>query len=521
MNLISSKSISYKEEKGKKFFEINKDDAPYLSKYVFENLKGILRVMLCTDERHIDGTFKIRLIFSIPKLRDFMILFFRLKDGESYPSITPFVPACHWYEREIKDMFGINPEGHPDPRRLIFHENFPSNSYPLRKDWKITDLELKEWGEGRKIKEPYEFFKVEGEEVYEIPVGPVHAGIIEPGHFRFSAVGETIFFLEARLFYTHKGVEKHFENIGFEKGVLLSERVSGTSSFSHSTAYCLAVEDLCNIDIPERAKAIRTILLELERLYNHIGDIGNMCAGTGLQVGNQYGAYIKEKLMRLNHKITGHRYLRGINKIGGVTKDILEYKDEIVMQLNEIEKLKADFLELLLGNISHIERLEKTGKLAKDIAIKLGATGVAGRASGLEDDIRIAHPHLVYDRVNFDLITEESGDVLARMMVRAKEADESFKIIKQILDMNFTKELSVQDWHIKPRSEGIGCVESPRGSVFYFVKAGKNGEVERVKVRSSSYCNWPLMPYAVHGNIVPDFPLCNKSFNLSYSGCDM
>lgn len=521
MDFLTTKSISYNEEPGKRFFEIKKEDAPNVAKYVFEDLKGILRVMLCTDERHIDGTFKIRLVFSVPKSRDFIILFFKLRDRESYPSITPFVPACHWYEREINDMFGITPQGHPDPRRLVFHDSFPSNCHPLRKDWQITELELKEWGEGRKIKEVYEFFKVEGEEVYEIPVGPVHAGIIEPGHFRFSAVGETIFFLEARLFYTHKGVEKHFEKIGFEKGVLLSERISGTSSFSHSTAYCMAVENMCKIDIPERVKAIRTILLELERIYNHIGDIGNMCAGTGLQVGNQYGAYIKEKLMRLNHKISGHRYLRGINKIGGVTKDIFEYKGEIIKQLKEVEKLKADFLELLLGNISHIERLEKTGKLAKDIAIKLGATGVAGRASGLEDDIRIAHPHLLYDKANFDLITEESGDVLARMIVRAKEADESFKIVRQILEMSFPDELQIVDFKIKPESEGLGYVESPRGSVFYFVKSGPNGEVERVKVRSSSYCNWPLMPYAVHGNIVPDFPLCNKSFNLSYSGCDM
>lgn len=521
MDFISSKCISFKEERGRISFEIMKENAGTLAKYIFENKNGILRMMLCTDERHLDGTFKIRLFFSLPEAKDFLILFFKLKDGECYPSITPYVPVCHWYEREIMDMFGIKPEGHPDPRRLVFHESFPANSHPLRKDWSITEIELKEWGEGKKIKVPYEFFKVDGEEVYEIPVGPVHAGIIEPGHFRFSAVGETIFFLEARFFYTHKGIEKHFEKIGFQKGVGLSERVSGTSSFSHSTAYCLAVENMCNIDIPERAKAIRTILLELERIYNHIGDIGNMCAGTGLQVGNAYGAYIKEKLMRLNYKISGHRYIRGVNKIGGVTRDILGYKDEILRELNEIQKLKEDFMRLLLGNLSHVERLENTGRLAKDIAIKLGATGIAARASGIEDDIRIFHPHLLYGKVDFKLITEESGDVLARMMVRAKEVDESFKIVKQIFDMDFPKDLSLEDMNISPSSEGIGYVESPRGSVFYFVKSGENGEVERVKVRSSSFCNWPLMPYAVHGNIIPDFPLCNKSFNLSYSGCDM
>jgi len=521
METLNQKSLSVVKRGQKILYEIKKEELIPLAHYIVQQKNGFLRLMFATDERHINRHFWIRVVFSIPADKNLHILLFKLNDGESYTSITPYVPAAHWYEREIYDMFGIKAEGHPDSRRLVFHDSFPENSFPLRKDWKISEEELREWGEGVKIKKPYEFFKVEGEGVYEIPVGPVHAGIIEPGHFRFSAVGETIFFLEARLFFTHKGVEKHFENIGFEKGVLLSERISGTSSFSHSTAYCLAVEDMSEIMIPERAKAIRTLLLELERLYNHIGDIGNMCAGTGLQVGNQWGAYIKEKLMRLNKRITGHRYLRGINKIGGVTKDILAEKDVLIPFLNEVEKEKQAFVELLLNTISHMERLENTGKLAKDIALKLGATGIAARASGIDDDIRFAHPHLLYDTVKFNLITEDKGDVLARMMVRSKEADESIKIIRQILERDYPKELDITNTTIKANAEGLGFVESPRGSVFYYVKSEENGSCERVKVRSSSYCNWPLMPYAVHGNIVPDFPLCNKSFNLSYSGCDM
>lgn len=521
MEMVKERCVSYKEEKGRKVFEIKKDDFVTIARYLYEQKKAFLRVMFATDERHLNGAFWIRCIFSVPDDKYLYIIRFSIKDREKYQSITPFVPAAHWYEREIRDMFGIEMIGHPDLRRLVFHESFPENSNPLRKDWKISQEELEEWGEGKKLKSPYQFFRVEGEGVYEIPVGPVHAGIIEPGHFRFSAVGETIFFLEARLFYTHKGVEKQFEKLDFEKGVLLSERISGTSSFSHSAAYCMAVEDLANIEIPERAKAVRTLLLELERLYNHIGDIGNMCAGTGLQVGNALGAYIKEKLMRLNHKLTGHRYLRGINKIGGVTKNVLENKEMLLKFLQELEKEKSNFLDLLLNTISHVERLENTGKLATDIALKLGATGIAARASNIADDIRFAHPHLLYDRLTFKLITEEKGDVMARMMVRAREADESIKIIKQLIEKDYSKDIEAKEIHIPPHSEGIGCVESPRGSVFYYVQSGEKGIIERVKVRSSSYCNWPLMPYAVHGNIVPDFPLCNKSFNLSYSGCDM
>ncbi len=213
--------------------------------------------------------------------------------------------------------------------------------------------DLKEWGEGTARKEPFHFMEVDGEGICEIPVGPVHAGIIEPGHFRFSAVGETIFFLEPRLFYTHKGTEKHFEQIGFLEGIRLAERVSGTSSFSHSSAYCMAVERMAGIEITENARAGRTLLLELERLYNHIGDIGNICAGTGLAVGYAKGAIIKEKLMQLNERLTGSRYLRGINMIGGVNKDVFLHRDNILSTVERVTEEYKEFMNLLLGTVSH------------------------------------------------------------------------------------------------------------------------------------------------------------------------
>ena len=249
----------------------------------------ILRLMFATDERAIDNWFKVYAVFSEQGKDIFHIPFFKLRGANlKYKSITGCIPAAHWYEREIRDMFGLIPEGHPDPRRLVFHDSFPADSHPLRKDWKISENDLKEWGEGVVKKVPYDFMKVEGEGVYEIPVGPVHAGIIEPGHFRFSAVGETIYYLESRLFYTHKGIEKHFESMSFFDGIKLAERVSGTSTFSHSVAYCMAVERMAGINITEKVKAIRTLLLELERIYNHIGDIGNICAGTGLLLATQW-----------------------------------------------------------------------------------------------------------------------------------------------------------------------------------------------------------------------------------------
>jgi len=519
---VLDKAVKTREHLNELYIEISKEHLKKVCMYLYENKDALLRLIFASDEREIDGSFRVYYVFSIPGVDRFFIPLISLKgDDLSFPSITELIPSAHWYEREIQDMFGLVPEGHPDPRRLLLHEAFPAQSHPLRKDWGISDDDLKEWGEGLARKEKNEFMKVEGEGVYEIPVGPVHAGIIEPGHFRFSAIGETIFFLEPRLFYTHKGTEKHFEGMSFTEGVRLAERVSGTSSFSHSSAYCMAVERMAGIEIPEKAKAVRTLLLEMERLYNHIGDIGNMCAGTGLAVGYSRGAVIKERLMQLNDRITGSRYLRGINIVGGVTQDIFIYAEDILSILDLVTKEYKGLMKLLLGTVSHVERLENTGRLSKDIAMKMGVTGVAARASGSNDDIRKAHTHLLYDRLVFEAHSSARGDVFARMMVRAEEAECSISMIEALFESSYQGGLAEEVKEIPQHASALGYSESPRGSLFYWVMSDKNGRPLRVKLRSPSFCNWPAVPFAVHGNIVPDFPLCNKSFNLSYSGCDM
>jgi Ni,Fe-hydrogenase III large subunit/Ni,Fe-hydrogenase III component G len=492
------------------------------------NVWNPLRMMFASDEREPGEGFVIYAVFSIAGRDEFRILKTKPeeKDGMlSFESLTPLVPAAHWYEREIRDMLGIVPLGHPDPRPLVLHGVFPPDIFPLRRD--VSEAAIKR-GVDYERESRYEYMEVEGERVFEIPVGPVHAGIIEPGHFRFSAVGESIYYLDPRLFFTHKGVEKRFEGLGFRAGVALAERVSGVSSFSHSTAYALAVERMAGIQIPEKAMAVRTILLELERIYNHIGDIGNMCAGTGLAVGNQRGAVIKEKLLCLNQRLTGSRFLRGVNMIGGVSQDILKKADDLRMTLEEVTGDYKEFMAALMGATSHMERLENAGVLSLEVARKLGATGIAARASGVNDDMRTVHKHLHYDRVAFEPHSSQRGDVLARMMVRADEVECSLSIITSLLDAYYGaggREAPLltefDESKMKPGSCALGYTEGPRGSIFYFVKAAQDGMPLRVKVRSASFCNWPLMPFAVRGNIVPDFPLINKSFNLSYSGCDM
>lgn len=522
MDTILQKAIRTREHLNELYLEVEKDNFRDVCVSVQREKNALLRVMFAADERGLDGSFRIYTVFSIPGIDRLVIIVLSLVEPAlTFPSLTPDIPAAHWYEREIMDMFGLMPEGHPDPRRLVFHESFPPRSYPLRKDWSVSETELKEWGEGTAVKVPHRFMEVEGEGIYEIPVGPVHAGIIEPGHFRFSAVGETIFFLEPRLFYTHKGTEKQFERMGFGEGVRLAERVSGTSSFSHSAAYCMAVERIMGLEISENAKAARTLLLELERLYNHIGDIGNMCAGTGLAVGYARGAAIKESVMQLNERITGSRYLRGANVIGGVDKDVFLHREDILSAIDGVTKQYKEMMKLLLGTVSHVERLENTGILSKDIALKLGVTGVAARASGVNDDLRKAHPHLLYDKLLFEPHTMSKGDVLARMMIRAEEAECSLSMINALLETNYKGDRKVAMKEIPAYTAALGYTETPRGSVFYWVMSDKEGRPLRVKLRSPSYCNWPAVPFAVHGNIVPDFPLCNKSFNLSYSGCDM
>ncbi len=493
---------------------------------LFNGGNGRLRLMFAADLRETGEGFCVYAVFSRAQEDRFEVL--RLKNiGEkdgvySFPSITPEVPAAHWYEREIADMFGLVPSGHPDPHPLVLHGLYPRGVHPLRRD--ITPQEV-----ARQLSLENEdlspFMEVKGEGIYEIPVGPVHAGIIEPGHFRFSAVGETIYYLDARLFYTHKGVEKHFEQIGFKEGTKLAERISGVSSFAHSAAYCMALERMSgDFVLPARAAAIRTLLLEMERLYNHIGDIGNMCAGTGFAVGYARGASLKERIMALNERLTGSRYLRGVNVPGGVLVDALQDPAETIREVEEITEEYKSFIDFLTSSVSHVERLENAGELSRAVALALGATGVAARASGLNDDLRTAHPNLYYSQLVFETHTRLKGDVFARMMLLADEVECSIAIIRSILHKAKGKRIEGKissKWETPSGGQALGYVEGPRGSVFYFAKSGADGAPLRVKPRAASFCNWPLMPFAVHGNIVPDFPLINKSFNLSYSGCDV
>jgi Ni,Fe-hydrogenase III large subunit/Ni,Fe-hydrogenase III component G len=434
-----------------------------------------------------------------------------------FPSITPIVYAANWYEREIKDMFGLFPEGHPDPRPLVLYDSWPENTFPLRKDFawntKVPSAQSL-----------YLFRRVEGDGVFEISVGPVHAGIIEPGHFNFSVAGEPIINLEIRLGYVHKGIEKLSEQKTYDHGVYLAERVSGDNSFAHATAYCQAVESIASVSIPDRARYIRTIFLECERLYNLFRDVAGITLVTGYNPGAQMAYSMQEEMMQLNDCMTGSRFLRGAIRIGGVNKDLTpEICQTILGKLETLERDFNIFKDMVTRMSTLLDRTQTTGVVTRKIAKDLDFVGPVARASGIDRDARRDHPYAAYPDVSFDVITMQDGDVHCRYLVKMGEILQAMKIIRQSIEKLPEGAIAIDILEVPEGKIGFSIVESPRGELMHWILSG-NGKPYRHKIRDPSFNNWIALEQAVvgyNGNIVPDFPLINKSMNLSYSGNDL
>jgi Ni,Fe-hydrogenase III large subunit len=363
---------------------------------------------------------------------------------------------------------------------------------------------------------------VEGEGIYEITVGPVHAGIIEPGHFRFSVDGEAIVNLESRLFFLHKGIEKLFESMDVSRATQLAERVSGDSTVGHALAFSMAVESCASVQVSPRAAYIRVVLQELERIYNHIADVGAILADTGFAVANAHAMRLREEVLRLNERITGHRLLRGTIVPGGVGVDL---SDEHVSDAAQtLAKVHEDFnavVGMALDSPLVLDRLHGTGVLANITASELQVCGIAARASGIGADTRRDHPYAAYGDLEFRVPVFQEGDVWARMMVRVAEAHESVSLITQALQALPAGETRILVPRLPAGKMAFGLVEGWRGPIWHWIVAGENGALARVKIKDPSFSNWPALSYAIFKNIVPDFPLCNKSFNLSYAGNDL
>ena len=475
-----------------------------------------LKLIDATDERQEHGVFKVWYVFGVPASNHFIALYVPVT-GARFTSVTSVLHQAGLYERKIQSFFGLEPVGARDKRSFILHEeNWPKSTYPLRKDFDPRKLSDKPAGE-------YQFHKVYGEGVYEIPVGPIHAGIIEPGHFRFSVAGEEIILLEARLGYVHKGSEKMFEQLPMADKLRLSEKISGDSSFSHSLAFCQAIENLAGVIAPERAAYLRLIFAEMERIACHVGDIGFIMLDTGFNFGGYQGARLREGILRLNDKLSGSRFMRGVNALGGVSKGLTQ--TELKQLQSELTKFGADFEEMVaaaLASKTLRERLNNTGRLDPEVAKDHGVVGVSAKAVGLGHDTRIDFPYAAYNDVPLQsVVTQPSGDVYARFMVRINEVRASIELIRQAAKKMPTGALRAELTKLPKNSVAVGCVEGWRGDITYFVATDDKGNLSRVVVRDPSFVNWQVVGYCGAGNMVPDFPLINKSFNLSYTGNDL
>ncbi|MFZ5625787.1 MAG: NADH-quinone oxidoreductase subunit C [Bacillota bacterium] len=475
-----------------------------------------LVTMIGTDEREKDGYFRLYYVFSLPAEQRHLALVARANPEQpEFPALTPVLPAAHWYEREVQDLLGLTSLEHPDPRPLVLHEMWPEGVYPLRKDY--NGWRPSHHHPGRQ----HPFPRIDEPGVFEVPVGPIHAGIIEPGHFRFSVNGEYIHHLEPRLFYTHRGLEKLAEGKTVEWGLALAERICAVCAFSHSVAYSQAVEKMSGTDVPLRAQFIRTILVELERLYNHIGDLSNLCAGTGLAFGVSQLARLKERLLQLNEALTGNRYLRDFNAIGGVKQDWDQATINLIVQtVTEVFEEYEKIIAIIDNHDFHLERLANTGILSTVVAQNLGAVGVAARAAGVDRDVRRDHPHLAYSSLPLEVPVLSKGDVEARYRIRQAEIEISVSLIQSALDQLPAGPVRTALAPLPAWGQGLGYAESARGDDYHWLMLDDRGLIYRYRIRSASYCNWPAVAQAVPGNMIPDFPLINKSFELCYSCCD-
>jgi Ni,Fe-hydrogenase III large subunit/Ni,Fe-hydrogenase III component G len=497
------------------YFHAHPDLVAGFCAYLYKAWDARLTGVFADDAVAEAGVFHLYYVYTLDAAGGFFILRVPVPPNRpEFTSLTNAVHAVNWQEREIQDMFGLKLIGHPNARRCALHDDWPE-VHPLRKDFDLRAPMPPFQGERHK------FRQVEGDGVFQVPVGPVHAGVIEPGHFLFSVAGEPVLYLQLRLFYTHKGTEKLFESLPITHGVRLAESISGDSSFAHATAFCHAVERACEVDAPPRARALRTVCLELERLYNHIGDIGAICTDVAFATANMHAMRLKDRVMRLNEHLTGNRLLKGMARLGGVRFDWAEDQLEPLRRLPG--QLRPEFdslMELIADSTGTRDRLERTGTLKPETARNFGVVGIAGRASGFNHDLRRDIPHAFYDQTQFKVPVFTEGDVLRRLEVRRVEVGESLSIIRQTLERLPAGPVFVPIDEVPAGRVALGYVEGWRGEIYHWIRTAPGNRLARCKIKDPSLQNWPALSEAILGNIIPDFPVVNKSFNLSYSGTD-
>ena len=437
-----------------------------------------------------------------------------LERGSTYPDLSAHFVFAARMQRATADLLGLTAEGMTDRRGWLNHGAWPEGFHPLRRDTSTPER-------FRQV-QPYPFVPVQGDGVHEIAVGPVHAGIIEPGHFRFSIVGEKVLRLEERLGYTHKGIEKRFTELSPVSAYRLAGRISGDSTVAYAWAYCMALESAAGMRPPARAAWLRALMLERERIANHLGDLGAIGNDAGLAFGLAQFSRLREEWLRTSLDLFGHRFMMDRIVPGGVSADP---KTTGAEQLRR----QCDYVEREVRNLRVIydehpglqDRFINAGKVTPDLARALGLTGLAGRASAQGLDLRCKPAWPPYDALEVRMATHKNGDVAARVNVRFDETLESLRLIRSICDTlphgPFRAELAAP----AGAARGVGWIEGWRGEIFVALQLDESGAIARCHCHDPSWQNWPVLEHAIMDNIVPDFPLINKSFNLTYSGHDL
>ncbi|MBV9250614.1 MAG: nickel-dependent hydrogenase large subunit [Acetobacteraceae bacterium] len=418
---------------------------------------------------------------------------------QRYPSVGRVHAPAIRLERAARDLFGLEPVGLPDTRPWLDHGRWGDETPPA-----------------------YSFLPVEGEGLHQVAVGPVHAGIIEPGHFRFTADGETVVRLEERLGYVHKGIDTLLHGASIPRAARIAARTSGDSTVAYALAFSRAVEAALDIEVPPRAVMLRGIMAELERIANHLGDFGAICNDASFSIMLAHCAMLREEVLRGAASCFGHRLMMDRIVPGGVAANLqVEGVAKLVSLMETVGKRFAVLLDLYEGTASLQDRTVGTGILKPELALRFGAGGFVGRASGRNFDARRTIGYPPYEAVRFDVPVLTEGDVNARAWVRAREIQQSLSIIKQLLEELPSGETRayLEDAPLGP-SEGMALTEAFRGDVLVWLRV-EGGRVDRCHLRDASWFQWPLLEAVIEGNIIADFPLCNKSFNCSYSGHDL
>jgi Ni,Fe-hydrogenase III large subunit/Ni,Fe-hydrogenase III component G len=448
-------------------------------------------------------------------VRSGLIVISHLLDGESYPDIADLFPAAIRMQRAAYDLLGVRARDAADERKWLRHAAWPEDVFPLRKSFDAAQV-------FRNGVDAYPFVTVEGEGVHEIPVGPVHAGTIEPGHFRFSIVGEGILRLEERLGYKHKGVEKRFESLDLAQAARLAGRISCDTTVAYAWAYAMAVESVAGATPDTRALFLRALLLERERVGQHLWDLGFLGNDAGLAFGLAQFSRLREDWLRVSHALFGHRYLMDTVVPGGVACDVDRAAIErMSAELDDVRKAVETLRNIYDEHAGLQDRFIGAGRVKPELAERMGLTGLAGRASAVAWDLRVQFPPAPYDQLDVQMSTHHNGDVAARVIVRFDEIFESLRLIDLLLARMPPGETRVALREVPADAFGVGWVESWRGEVLMALETGPGNSIRRLHAHDPSWQNWPLLERAVLGNIVPDFPLINKSFNLSYSGHDL